>query len=127
MIKLSSPKESICFNFENEEQKRFFDKAKKCDIIHNNNSIFLRKILSIKNQSLLEKTLKQSKSQIFHRISTSTYDPKKLNINTNNSSSNLTLNPKNDENSKKNILIPQLCLEDINLDNSFKFEISPKK
>ena len=127
MIKLSSPKESICFNFENEEQKRFFDKAKKCDIIHNNNSIFLRKILSIKNQSLLEKTLKQSKSQIFHHISTSTYDPKKLNINTNNSSSNLTLNPKNDENSKKNILIPQLCLEDINLDNSFKFEISPKK
>ena len=50
MIKLSSPKESICFNFENEEQKRFFDKAKKCDIVHNNNSIFLRKILSIKNQ-----------------------------------------------------------------------------
>ena len=127
MIKLSSPKESICFNFENEEQKIFFDKAKKCDIIHNNNSIFLRKILSIKNQSLLEKTLKQSKSQIFNHISTSTYDPKNTNIKINNSSSNLTLNPKNEENSNKKILIPQLRLDDINLDNSFKFEISPKK
>ena len=70
MIKLSSPKESICFNFENEDQKRFFDKAKKCDIIKNNNSVFLRKILSVKNQSLLNETLKQSKSQIFNHINT---------------------------------------------------------
>ena len=60
MIEMESRKESICFNFEKDQQKQnFFDKAKKCDIIHNNNSVFLHKILSIKNQSLLNYTLKK--------------------------------------------------------------------
>ena len=121
MIKLSSPKESICFNFENEDQKRFFDKAKKCDIIKNNNSVFLRKILSVKNQTLLNETLKQSKSQIFNHINTSTYDNKNANIN--NSSSNLT---KIDD-SFNPILSPRICLDDIMFNNSFKIDISPKK
>ena len=128
MIKLASPKESICFNFENDYQKNFFDKAKKSDIIRNNNSIFLRKILSVKNQSLLEETLKKSKSQIFNHLSTSTYDPKNYNMNLNNSSSNLTIIQKKVENTyNNNILSPQVCLNDVILNNSFKIEISPKK
>ena len=125
MIKLSSQKESICFNFENEDQKRFFDKAKKCDIIKNNNSIFLRKILSVKNQSLLNETLKQSKSQIFNHINTSKYDEKTFNAN--NSSSNLTLIPNKTDNSFNQFLSPKICLDDINLNNSFKIDISPSK
>jgi hypothetical protein len=64
MIKMENKKESICFNFEKDEQKQnFFDKAKKCDIIHNNNSVFLHKILSVKNQSLLNDTLKKNELQ----------------------------------------------------------------
>ena len=125
MIKLSSPKESICFNFENEDQKRFFDKAKKCDIIKNNNSVFLRKILSVKNQSLLSETLKQSKSQIFNHVNVSSYENKNLNINK--SSSNLTLIPNKIDESFNPILSPRICLDDINFNNSFKIKISPKK
>ncbi len=35
MNEMESRKESICFNFEKDQQKQnFFDKAKKCDIIH---------------------------------------------------------------------------------------------
>ena len=124
MIKLSSPKESICFNFENEDQRRFFDKAKKCDIIKNNNSVFLRKILSVKNQSLLNETLKQSKSQIFNHINTSTYNNNNVNIN--NSSSNLTLIQNKIDDSFNPILSPRICLDD-NFNNSFKIEVSPKK
>ena len=127
MIKLPSHKESICFNFENDEQKKFFEKAKKCDIIHNNNSIFLRKILSVKNQSLLNQTLKQSKSQIFNRINTLTYDSNNFNTNVNNSSSNLTLIPNKTKNEYNNILSPQIYLDEINFNNSFQIEISPKK
>ena len=127
MIKLSSPKESICFNFENDEQKNFFDKAKKCDIINNNNSVFLRKILSVKNPSLLEETLKESKSQIFNYLNTYTYNPNKLNLNYNNSSSNLTIRKNKEEDSFNNIQSPKICLYDINLNNSFKIDISPKK
>ena len=125
MIKLSSPKESICFNFENEDQKIFFDKAKKSDIIKNNNSIFLRKILSVKNQSLLNETLKQSKSQIFNHINTSKYDEKTININ--NSSSNLTLIPNKIDNSFNQYLSPKICLDENNLNNPFKIDISPSK
>ena len=125
MINLSTHKESICFNFENEDQKNFFDKAKKCDIIKNNNSIFLRKILSVKNQSLLKETLKQSKSQIFNHINSSSYDNKNLNIN--NSSSNLTLIPKKEDNSFNQFLSPKICLDDINFNDSFKIDISPSK
>ena len=127
MIKLSNHKESICFNFENDEQKKFFEKAKKCDIIHNNNSIFLRRILSVKNQSLLNQTLKQSKSQIFKHINTLTYDSNNLNINTNNYNSNLSTIPNKTKNSYNNILSPQICLDEINFNNSFQLEISPKK
>ena len=64
MLKIVPHKESICFNFENNEEKQFFDKAKRSDIIRNNNSVFLHKILSIKNQSLLNYTLKKVQSQI---------------------------------------------------------------
>lgn len=64
MIKMENKKESICFNFEKDEQKQnFFDKAKKCDIIHNNNSVFLHKILSVKNQTLLNDALKKNQSE----------------------------------------------------------------
>ena len=64
MIKMESPKESICFDFVKDEQKQiFFDKAKKCDIIHNNNSVFLHKILSVKNQTLLDYTLKKNETE----------------------------------------------------------------
>ena len=59
-MNIEPQKESICFNFEKNGNKQiFFDKAKKSDIIRNNNSIFLHKILSVKNQSLLEYTLKK--------------------------------------------------------------------
>jgi hypothetical protein len=60
MIKTETQRKSISFNFEKDEQKQnFFDKAKKCDIIRNNNSVFLHKILSFKNQSLLDFTIKK--------------------------------------------------------------------
>ena len=51
MIKMENKKESICFNFEKDEQKQnFFDKAKRCDIIHNNNSVFLHKYYQSKTK-----------------------------------------------------------------------------
>ena len=61
---METQKESICFDFGKDEQKQiFFDKAKKCDIIHNNNSVFLHKILSVKNQTLLDYTLKKNETE----------------------------------------------------------------
>ena len=78
MLKIVPHKESICFNFENNEEKQFFDKAKRSDIIRNNNSVFLHKILSIKNQSLLNYTLKKVQSQILNNLNTS-LDTKKEN------------------------------------------------
>ena len=121
MIKISTnKKDSICFNFDNDEQKNFFDKAKKSDIIHNNNSIFLQKILSIKNQSLLNQTLRQSKSQIFNNINESNSESKILNLN--NSSTNLTLINNKIQNTFNNIL------DEVNLDNSLKkITKSPKR
>ena len=72
MIKNEPHKESICFNFGKDEQKKdFFDKAKRCDIIHNNNSVFLHKILSVKNQSLLDYTLKHNQSQSLNNLNSS--------------------------------------------------------
>ena len=60
------PRKSICFNFEKDEQKQnFFDKAKKSDIIYNHDSVFLHKILSVKNP-LLDNILRQNKSQILN-------------------------------------------------------------
>ena len=81
MIKNEPHKESICFNFGKDEQKKdFFDKAKKCDIIHNNNSVFLHKILSVKNQSLLDYTLKHNQSQSLNNVNSSS--DTKINSNT---------------------------------------------
>ena len=81
MIKNEQHKESICFNFgKNEQKKDFFDKAKRSDIIHNNNSVFLHKILSVKNQSLLDYTLKHSQSQNLNNLNSSS--DTKLNSNT---------------------------------------------
>ena len=72
MIKNEQHKESICFNFGKDEQKKdFFDKAKRSDIIHNNNSVFLHKILSVKNQSLLDYTLKHNQSQSLNNLNSS--------------------------------------------------------
>ena len=79
----------------------------------------------MKNQSLLNETLKQSKSQIFNHINTSKYDEKTYNIN--NSISNLTLIPNKTDNSFNQFLSPKICLDDINLNNSFKIDISPSK
>ena len=71
-MNIEPQKESICFNFEKNGNKQiFFDKAKKSDIIRNNNSIFLHKILSVKNQSLLEYTLKKNKSEILNNFESS--------------------------------------------------------
>ena len=81
MIKNEQHKESICFNFgKNEQKKDFFDKAKRCDIIHNNNSVFLHKILSVKNQSLLDYTLKHNQSQSLNNLNSSS--DTKINSNT---------------------------------------------
>lgn len=81
MIKNEPHKESICFNFGKDEQKKdFFDKAKRCDIIHNNNSVFLHKILSVKNQSLLDYTLKHNQSQSLNNLNSSS--DTKINSNT---------------------------------------------
>ena len=72
MSKNEPHKESICFNFGKDQQKKdFFDKAKRCDIIHNNNSVFLHKILSVKNQSLLDYTLKHNQSQSLNNLNSS--------------------------------------------------------
>ena len=65
MTKIESHK-SICFNFgKNEQKQNFFDKAKKSDIIYNHDSVFLHKILSVKNP-LLDNILRQNKSQIIN-------------------------------------------------------------
>ena len=62
----NEPRKSICFNFEKDEQKQnFFDKAKKSDIIYNHDSVFLHKILSVKNP-LLDNILRQNKTQILN-------------------------------------------------------------
>ena len=83
MSKMEAKKESISFNFEKNKQKQnFFDKAKKCNIINNYNSVFLHKILSVKNQSLLNGTLKKYPSDIFKKVNTSS-DAKKSNAKNN--------------------------------------------
>ena len=128
MMKIESQRESICFDFGKDEQKQnFFDKAKKCDIIHNNNSVFLHKILSVKNQSLLEYTIKKNQSEILkklnssseikkpnnerfskrtlHRTKTATFNENTLNSLLN----EITINsPQNATISKTNILSPQI-------------------
>ena len=72
MSKMEAKKESICFNFEKKKQKQnFYDKAKKCNFINNYNSVFLHKILSVKNQTLLNGTLKKYPSEIFKKENTS--------------------------------------------------------
>ena len=110
MIKTEKQRESICFDFGKDEQKQnFFDKAKKCDIIRNNNSVFLHKILSVKNQSLLEYTLKKSESEL---LNSSTIESKKL-INKN--SSNRSLHRNNTVTIKENALTT--LLTELNFNN----------
>ena len=110
MNEMESRKESICFNFEKDQQKQnFFDKAKKCDIIHNNNSVFLHKILSIKNQSLLNYTLKKNQSEILKNLNSSEIKEN------NNKASNRTLHRNQTETFKQNSLIN--ILSDLNFNN----------
>ena len=71
MNKIDSPTESISFKLDNKRKK--FPLDKNSEIFINNNSLFLRKILSIKNQSLLEETLKNSKSDKFINLNSSSY------------------------------------------------------
>ena len=112
MIKMEQHKESICFDFGKDQQKQnFFDKAKKSDIIHNNNSVFLHKILSVKNQSLLDYTLKNSHSEIKNLNYSS--ETKKSNINQ--SSSNRTLYHNQTETFDQNTLAK--LLSDINFNS----------
>ena len=81
----NEPHKSICFDFEKDEQKQnFFDKAKKSDIIYNHDSVFLHKILSVKNP-LLDNILRQNKSQVINK-------------------SNSIKNKKNNNNKKTNLL-----------------------
>ena len=126
MLKMENQKESICFNFEKDEQKQnFFDKAKKCDIIHNNNSVFLHKILSVKNQTLLNNTLKKNQSEVLKDLNSSsekkiykcnsnrTLHRHKTETNKQNSFTNLLSeinfnSPQNNSSSKTNIFSPQL-------------------
>ena len=112
MIKMEQHKESICFDFGKDQQKQnFFDKAKKCDIIHNNNSVFLHKILSVKNQSLLDYTLKKNHSEIKNLNYSS--ETKKSNINQ--ISSNRTLYHNQTETFEQNTLTK--LLTDINFNS----------
>ena len=99
MTKMENKKESICFNFEKDKQKQiFFDKTKKCGIINNNNSVFLNKILSIKNQSLLNNNIKKYPSEIFKKINSSSDNKKQNNINnTNNTNRSFNRNNKTNE------------------------------
>ena len=126
MLKMEDQKESICFNFEKDEQKQnFFDKAKKCDIIHNNNSVFLHKILSVKNQTLLNNTLKKNQSEVLKDLNSSsekriykcnsnrTLHRHKTETNQQNNFSNLLSeinfnSPQNNSCSKTNIFSPKL-------------------
>ena len=126
MLKMEDQKESICFNFEKDEQKQnFFDKAKKCDIIHNNNSVFLHKILSVKNQTLLNNTLKKNQSEVLKDLNSSsekriykcnsnrTLHRHKTESNQQNTFSNLLSeinfnSPQNNSSSKTNIFSPKL-------------------
>ena len=56
MFSNEKPKESICFKLENESKKKFLEKTKKSEIIQNNNtSLFLKKIISVKNKDLNNK------------------------------------------------------------------------
>ena len=99
MTKMENNKERICFNFEKDKQKQiFFDKTKKSGIINNNNSVFLNKILSIKNQSLLNNALKKYPSEIFKKINSSSDNKKQNNINnTNNTNRSFNRNNKTNE------------------------------
>ena len=61
MLSFDSPKK-IGFKYHKEVIKDIFDKAKKCDIINNNNSIFLNKALSSKKKTIINKILKKENS-----------------------------------------------------------------
>ena len=104
MIKNEQHKESICFNFGKDEQKKdFFDKAKRSDIIHNNNSVFLHKILSVKNQSLLDYTLKHNQSQSLNNLNSSS--DTKLNSNIASRKNNRTLTTSLKQSPISNLLV----------------------
>ena len=131
MTKMENKKESICFNFEKDKQKQiFFDKTKKCGIINNNNSVFLNKILSIKNQSLLNNNIKKYPSEIFKKINSSSDNKKQNNIN-NTNNTNRSFNRNNKANEFKQKSLTNLFEEmDINsphiISNSNSNIFSPK-
>ena len=131
MTKMENKKESICFNFEKDKQKQiFFDKTKKCGIINNNNSVFLNKILSIKNQSLLNNNIKKYPSEIFKKINSSSDNKKQNNIN-NTNNTNRSFNRNNKANEFKQKSLTNLFEEmDINsphiISNSKSNIFSPK-
>ena len=107
MIKTETQRKSISFNFEKDEQKQnFFDKAKKCDIIRNNNSVFLHKILSFKNQSLLDYTLRKNESEILNNSNCSSFETKKF---MNKNSSNRSLHRNKTVSIKQNALTTLLA------------------
>ena len=84
---MENSKESISFNFGRDIQKQnFLNKTKKYNIIPNNNSVFLHKILSVKNETLLNYTLKKNSSEYFKKIKSSTDNKKGDNKNNTNSS-----------------------------------------
>ena len=64
MFSYDSPKK-IGFKYHKEIIKDIFDKAKKCDIIHNDNSIFLNKVISSKKKTIINKILKKENLNIF--------------------------------------------------------------
>ena len=55
MFSTEKPKESICSKLENESKKDFLEQTKKSESIHNNSSLFLKKIISVKNKDLNNK------------------------------------------------------------------------
>ena len=89
------PREKIISEMEKEMKKRFFDKAQKSYIIHNDSSLFLKRVMSFKSRDS-----KKIKSNNYHSMSFNhSYDLNNINIYYNNETNKTPIFK------KKNLLI----------------------
>jgi hypothetical protein len=132
MNKNEFKKKSISFKLDTAKQKYIFDKTKNSEILQNDKSLFLRKILSMKNQLLINQALKNNTSEIVSNLNSSS-DLKSTNVidetnktmvrnktsffNKNNLVIDLNIN-KTHNNSKKDLLTPNNISQKIHVNKN---------
>ena len=141
MNKNEFKKKSISFKLNTAKQRYIFDKTKNSEILQNNKSLFLQKILSMKNQSLINQSLKNNTSEIVSNLNSSS-DLKSTNIidetnktmirnktsffNKNNLVIDLKIN-KTHNNSKKDLFTPNNISQKIHVNKNKNLGNYPSK